>query len=117
MVSVPEIFTGKMELWSPPLTQQRRQSSKSGAGCWVITGTCSSEMQWRGPLGHTSSWTLCDDMETVAGGIRQEVFDFIIGRQLLNALDSILQLEPVQRVLEACFRIDVDLPRCQPQRS
>ncbi len=75
-------------------------------------------MQWRGPLGHTSSWSLHDDMETVARGIGQEVFDFIIGRQLLNALHSILQLEAVQRVLEAGFRIDVDLVRrCQQQRS
>jgi hypothetical protein len=68
--------------------------------------------------GRTGSWTLHDDVETVARGIWQEVLDFIVCGQPLNALDSVLQLQPVQRVLEAGFRIDVDLVRRrQRQRS
>ncbi len=79
-----------------------------------VRGECNGEE----PRGRTGSWTLHDDMETVARGIWQEVLDFIVCGQPLNALDSILQLQPVQSFLEAGFRIDVDLVRrCQQQRS
>jgi hypothetical protein len=61
-------------------------------------------------LEHTSSRRLDNNMEMVGRRIRQYFMEFIVGRQLPNILDTILQLQLFQRISEAGFRTDVHLP-------
>jgi len=63
-----------------------------------------------GPLKLTGPRTLNDDMAVLTNGIGQDLRDLVSWPQLLNAPDTILQLQLFERIFTARVHIDVDLP-------